>query len=403
MTSRTGTFPAPSASALTSAAAPGTVREKIDAITAAVLAKVTARLDEAVDARLKAYSEKVMRFTNQFALRVQSNFQEAANRTEDQMVVLIQQKLGALADRVQASRTILESLLVRFEALQKKSSSLVEDTEQEIWKASRLALESALQELTVNLRQGVEGTSATMAAECQEQILAAVSKTVNTTIAKADENLAVLMKDRLFKSYAELKWQQEQMIDGVKEQLNQIALSGTTNLAARIESMAGEIVPSMRAEMEKSLQESAGKVMGQTTQSLQEQTQLLTQDTLVSLQQSVQSLQDRMQEESRKVRQSSEQEIMKTAKAFSENVAERAELAIGSLQSAAEQGNLQIKGGTTRIGKKSQGGCRRLSKATRGALGFGPRKLPKWLARQGARAATGFGPLVLAETPNCCG
>ena len=343
VTSRTGTFPAPTASALTSAATPGTAREKIDAITAAVLAKVTARLDEAVDARLKAYSEKVMRFTNQFALRVQSNFQEAANRTEDQMVVLIQQKLGALADRVQASRTILESLLVRFEALQKKSSSLVEDTEQEIWKASRLALESALQELTVNLRQGVEGTSATMAAECQEQILAAVSKTVNTTIAKADENLAVLMKDRLFKSYAELKWQQEQMIDGVKEQLNQIALSGTTNLAARIESMAGEIVPSMRAEMEKSLQESAGKVMGQTTQSLQEQTQLLTQDTLVSLQQSVQSLQDRMQEESRKVRQSSEQEIMKTAKAFSENVAERAELAIGSLQSAAEQGTSKLK------------------------------------------------------------
>jgi len=175
-------------------------------------------------------------------------------------------------------------------------------------------------------------------AKCQEQVLAAVSKTVNATLAKADEQLAVLMRDRLFKSYAELKWQQEQMIDGVKEQLNQIALSGTTNLAARLETMAGEIVPSTREETEKSLQESAGKVVARTTQSLQEQTQLLTQDTLVSLQQAVQSLQDRMQEESRKVRQSSEQEIIKTAKACSENVAQRSELAIGSVQSAAEQG-----------------------------------------------------------------
>jgi hypothetical protein len=340
---RTGTFPVPPALPLVSAAPSGTAREKIDAIAAAVLAKVTTHLDEAVDTRLKAYSEKVMRFTNQFALRVQANFQEAANRTEDQMVVLIQKKLGALADRVQASRTLLESLLARFEALQENSKSVVEDTEQEIRKASQLALESALQELTVNLRQEVEGTSATLTAECQAQVLAAVSKTVNATIAKADENLAILMKDRLFKSYAELKWQQEQMIDGVKEQLNQIALSGTTNLAARIESMAGEIVPSMREEMEKSLQESAGKVMGRMTQSLQEQTQLLTQDTLVSLQQSVQSLQDRMQEESRKVRQSSEQEISKTAKAFSENVVERAELAIGSLQSAAEQGTSKLR------------------------------------------------------------
>ncbi len=324
-------------------AAPDPPREKIDAITTAVLAKLTKHLDEAVDTRLKGYTEKVIRFTNQFALRVQANFQDAANRTEDQMVVLIQQKLGALADRVQASRTALESLLARFDALQRNSRTLVEDTEQEIREASQLALESALQELTVNLRQGVEGTSATLEAECQEQVLAAVSKTVNATLAKADEHLAVLMKDRLFKSYAELKRQQEQLTDGIKEQLNQIALSGTTNLAARLETMAGEIVPAVREEMEKSLQESAEKVVARTTQSLQDQTQLLTQDTLVSLQQAVQSLQDRMQEESRDVRQSSEQEIIKAAEAFSRNVAQRSELAIGSVQSAAEQGTSRLK------------------------------------------------------------
>ena len=328
---------------LVPAAAPGPAREKIDAITAAVLAKLTKRLEEADDTRLKAYTEKVMRFTNQFALRVQADFQDAANRMEDQMVVSIQQKVGALADRIQASRSALESLLARFDALQQNSRTLVEDTEQGIQAASQVALESALQELTVNLRQGVEGTSATLEAECQERVLAAVSKTVNATLAKADEHVAILMRDRLFKSYAELKWQQEQMIDGVKEQLNQIALSGTTDVAARFETMAGEIVPSMREEIEKSLQESAGKVVARTTQSLQEQTQLLTQDTLVSLQQAVQSLQDRMQEESRKVRQSSEQEIIKTAEAFSKNVAQRSELAIGSLQSAAEQGTSKLR------------------------------------------------------------
>ena len=156
------TTPVPPTPPLVPAAAPGPPREKIDAITAAVLAKVTKHLDEAVDTRLKAYAEKVIRFTNQFALRVQANFQDAANRTEDQMVVLIQQKLGALADRVQASRTILESLLARFEALQKNSRTLVEDTEQKIREASHLALESALQELAVNLRKGVEGTSANL-------------------------------------------------------------------------------------------------------------------------------------------------------------------------------------------------------------------------------------------------
>jgi len=337
------TTPAHSTPPLMPASTPDPGREKIDAIAAAVLAKVTKHLDEAEDTRLKAYAEKVMRFTNQFALRVQADLQDAANRTEDQMVVLIQQKLGGLADRVQGSRTALESLLARFDALQRNSRTLVDDTEQGIREARQLALESALQELTVQLRQGVEGTSATLQAECQEQVQAAVSKTFNATLAKADEHLTVLMRDRLSKSYAELKWQQEQMVDGVKEQLNQIALAGTTNLAARLETMAGEIVPSIRGEMEKSLQESAGKVVAGTTQSLQEQTQLLTQDTLLSLQQAVQSLQDRLQEEIRKIRQSSEQEIIKTAEAFSASVAQRSELAINSVQSAAEQATSQLR------------------------------------------------------------
>jgi len=321
----------------------GAPRDRIDAIAAAVLAKLTKQLDEAAEARLKDYSEKVIRFTNQFALRVQANFQEAANRTEDQMVVLIQQKLGGLADRVQASRTFLESLLTKFESLQKNSRALVEDTDQKIREASHLALESALQELTVNLRKGVEGTTVTLEAECQELVLDAVTKTVNATLARADEQLAVQTKDRLSKSYAELKWQHEQMIDGVKDQLNQIALAGTTNLSSKFETMAADLVPSLRAEMEKSLQDSAGKVVTQTAQSLHDQAHVLTQDTLVSLQQTVQVLQDRMQEESRKVRQSTEQEAAKTGEAFSQSVTQRTDLALEAVQSATEQSAAKLR------------------------------------------------------------
>lgn len=322
---------------------PASPREKIDAITTAVAAKLTKQLDEAADARLKAYAEKVIRFTNQFALRVQANFQEAANRTEDQMVVLIQQKLGTLVDRVQTSRTALESLLVRFESLQNHSRTLIEDTDQKIREASHQALESALQELAVKLRQGVEVTSSTLESECQALVLDAVTRTVNETLAKADDQLAVQTKDRLAKTYAELKWQQDQMIDGVKEQLNQIALSGTTNLSAKFETMAAELVPALRTEMEGAVRESAGQVISQSSQSLQQQTQVLTQDTLVSLQQAAQGLQDRMQEESRKVRHSAEQEMSKMAEAFSQSVAQRAEIAIGAVQAAAEQGASKLK------------------------------------------------------------
>jgi hypothetical protein len=326
---------------------------KIDALTAAVLARLTKQLDEATDARLKAYGEKVIRFTNQFALRVQANFQDAANRTEDQMVALIQQKLGTLADRVQGSRSILESLLARFEALQQNSSSLVEETERRIREASRLALESSLQDLAVNLRQRVDRLTASLQSESQALVRDAVTKSVNATLERADQQLAVQTRDRLAKVHAELKWQQEQMIDGVKEQFNQLAVTGTTTMTAKLEAIAGEVVPAAHGELERSIRETAGKVAAETAQSLQEQSRLLSQDALVSLQQAVQSLQDRMQEESRKIRQSSEQEMAKTADAFSQTVAQRADLAIGSVQSAVEQG-------TTKLGDAQQESVRSL-------------------------------------------
>ncbi len=354
--------PAPSVPAVTTPPTAASSRDKIDAMAAVVLGKLSAQLDEAVDSRLKAYAEKVMRFTNQFALRVQANFQDAANRTEDQMVTMIQQKLGNLADRVQASRSSLESLLARFEALQKNSKAWVEDTDQKIREASQVALESALQELAVSLRKGVEGTTATLEAQCQELVLDTVTRTVNSTLAKADEQLAVQTRNRLLKANAELKWQQEQTMDGIKEQLNQIAVAGTNDLSAKLEKMTADLIPWLRTEMEKSLQQSSAKQLAETTQSLQEQTRVLTQDALVTLQQEVQSLQERMQEESRKVRQSSEQEITKIAEAFGQAAAQRSEMALSSLKSVSEQATAELKAVQTESARNLRAGVEEYQK-----------------------------------------
>jgi hypothetical protein len=81
---------------------------------------------------------------------------------------------------------------------------------------------------------------------------------------------------------------------------------------------------------------------------------LLTQDALVSLQQNAQGQQKRLQEESANLRQSSAQEISKTAEVFNKNIAQRAEMAIGSLQSAVEEGISRLR--TARV--ESEGGMR---------------------------------------------
>ena len=256
----------------------------------AVLARLTQQLDDAADKRYQAYSEKIRRLTDQSTLRAEADLQAAANWSEDQMVVSAEQKLAAVIERLQASQATVDKLLTRFEALQQNSKSVAEDTDQKIRADSRRAIESARQEVAGALREQVERTSATLEGECQALVLDAVTRTVSSTLVKADQHLARQTRARLSQAYAELKSQQEQMMAGVGEQVNQIVTAATTSLAAKFEAMAEEIGPLLRREMEEALQDSAGNLLAQSAQSLQEQAELVSRETLASLQQTIERL-----------------------------------------------------------------------------------------------------------------
>ena len=182
------------------AASPALPQYQIDEIAAAVLAKVTQQLDEAADERLKLYSEKLTRFTNQFAVRMQADFQDAAN------------------------------------------------------------------------------------------VLDSMSRTVSATFAKADEELALKAHDRLSKSCAELKEQEQRLLDTFQEQLSQIAVAER----------------------------------------------------------------DRLQEESRNIRESCAQEISQAADDCGQTIARRAELVAGAIQSAAQEGAQKLQAAQLQSAKNLQ-------------------------------------------------
>jgi hypothetical protein len=416
-------------------------QDHINVAAAAAFRKLVKDLDDVVESRMKAYNEKMIRFTNQFGLSAQASLQEAANRTEDRMVGLMEQKLGGLADRVQSSRSAFENLMVRFEHLHQNTESQLQNTEQKIREASQAALQSALQEMTDSFRKQVETSAAALesqskkriedgaaeafesarkktdeqvkalvdeglrksaehlkvqqsvaageakqqleqsnlaaqsilqekldemveamaassrnamaatvaAAEAQftERIQKKGSETLKPLIEDADEHLTILLEDCFRKSASGLKEQETKSINGVKEQLDEITKGAGTAVQEKIESMAGELSPSIRQEMGKSLEASAGAVIDQAKRSLQELTQLLSQDALLALQQSVQALQDRIQEENLKVRHACQEATASAAQAVDQNITQRVEAGIGSMNLAVEQGAARIRAAQT--------------------------------------------------------
>lgn len=222
---------------LLAAAAPGHPRERIDSITAAVVANLTRQLDEAAHTCFQAYHDKMIRFTEQYAERAEANLQSAGTRRADRIVGSTRQQLDALFERVQASRAMVETMVARFEALEKHSATVVEKTHRKIREAGCLELESARQDLAVDLRHEIESTSATLR---QAPVLDMVARTINASLAKAEEQLAVRTNEQLSKACSGLKRHQERMVDELKEQVNQIVLAAASTLSAKFEMMEEE-------------------------------------------------------------------------------------------------------------------------------------------------------------------
>lgn len=214
--------------------------EKVRTSTAAVIGDLTRQLEQAAHTCFQTYHDKMIRLTEQCVARAEANLQSAANRRSDRSVGTTQQVLAALFERVEASRAMVETMVARFEALESHSATVVEKTHQQIREAGRVELESAQKELAVGLHQELESTTAILDRERQALIEDMVARTINSTLAKAEEKLAVRTNDRLSKAYSALKRHHERMIDELKQQADQTVLAATSALSAKFETMLRE-------------------------------------------------------------------------------------------------------------------------------------------------------------------
>ncbi len=128
------------------------------------------QIEEAENAALKSFAEKVVKFSKDAGLRVQANLQDRANQLEDRIAGLLEEKAAVLTDRAQASWADLEALLAELQELGKSWESEIQKTRRNIQSASFQALESATEELNERLRKGAEKALEVFLAEARQRL-----------------------------------------------------------------------------------------------------------------------------------------------------------------------------------------------------------------------------------------
>ncbi len=131
--------------------------------------------EEAAEAQLIAFEEKLAQRTNQFGFQTQASLEEAAKRLERKMLSSLEQQVSALTGRLQASRGEIESLLARVQELQEKSRSDMEKAPLKVHEASGQALQSVVAELKEKVRMELEAASSGFVEQARGRILAEAS------------------------------------------------------------------------------------------------------------------------------------------------------------------------------------------------------------------------------------
>lgn len=169
----------------------------LDSTAQASVARFTQEIEDTFNARFRQFEQRLTSLTQQTGHQAQAELQDLANRQEEKLAHLLEQELGSLEQRLQASRADLETLQGRLEALRQTTQTEVEKAERNIQTASFAALQAAAEELDEKVRKKLEAASADFIEETRERVADAGSAAVETFSKEANARVTKFTQDYL--------------------------------------------------------------------------------------------------------------------------------------------------------------------------------------------------------------
>jgi colicin import membrane protein len=326
----------------------------LDSTAQASVARFTQEIEDTFNARFRQFEQRLTSLTQQTSHQAQAELQDLANRQEEKLAHLLEQELGSLEQRLQASRADLETLQGRLEALRQTTQTEVEKAERNIQTASFAALQAAAEELDEKVRKKLEAASADFVEETRERVADAGSAAVETFGKEASARLTKLTEDYLATLAPELEARRSQLSAEVGGHVSQVVQTAVAEFDEKLRKTAAEMAGAFRGELEKSLADTTGHLTTQAVQSLRDQSQTASQEAESSFRQNVQEIQKQIQaavsNAEARVRQVCEQEADKAYNVVGEEIARRAGLAVDSVRLSTEQAIAQSQATSQEIG-----------------------------------------------------
>ena len=242
------------------------------------------------------------------------------------MVRSLEEQLEGLAQRLQATRNDLLGLLLKAEGVQQDWPAQLEKVQQNLQQASRQTLQSALEKLDEKVQEKLASASSALLEEARTRILDEASSAAESLSKRTAARLAEFTEESIANSTSELKARQTQATEQAKVETARLMESMIVEVNERFRQRYTELLPSLRADAEKSLEATAKQLLSGFTQSFREQIHNVAWSEETAVRESLQEMQRAMREEAEnagaQLRQISKQETDKAATTIAECVAQ---------------------------------------------------------------------------------
>ena len=143
---------------------------QLDAASQASMQRLVQQTEDTLAEHLRQFEQNLTSLAQQFTSRTQVSLQEVATQHARTLEKTLEQQVGGVEQRLQATRAELEALLAKLQELQQSIHSEAEITEQNIQTAGFMALQAASEELNEKVRLGLETATANIGDETRKRV-----------------------------------------------------------------------------------------------------------------------------------------------------------------------------------------------------------------------------------------
>jgi|GEM_PF-748101 len=272
------------------------------------VAKFSQQAQAAADEQVKLFVNRLAKLTNQIGIQMQTSLHSSATEIEAKMVRSLDDQIGSLLDRLQATRTEVDGQLARLQELQQSGQSEVEKTQRNIQEAGWQALQAATEQLDEALQKDIQKSTQSALEDTRKGLRETAASALERLTEESSARLSGLLDTFAKKSLPEVQMLQTAALEQTRRAVGDAA-----------QRAAGKAIESLETRSNSVLHDFQSKVEASVTAAREKSIEEVSQHVRKTAKELGAASEDELQEQAKDARQLLKEELKNASKTLTED------------------------------------------------------------------------------------